>query len=105
MVSICYGGYSHNYGHPNCVIVLDICLRILLDHDDNPLTIQSKLPSWTKCAQVLFHQFRFWHWLFDDFEEFLNNFETLETLLVTEKAFIDENVERILNKMTLFMSS
>ena len=78
-----------NNEHPGCVIVLVIWLWVFIDQSYDCLMNQSELSSWTIRVQLPRFQCCFSHWFLNYFVDFLNSFESLDTLFVTQETLID----------------
>ena len=78
-------------------------LRVLLDQNYDCLVFQSKRTRSTKAVQIVETNSRLpWFFVYY-FVEFLNNFETMNALVVTQETLIGQNIESILNSVLLFL--
>ena len=59
----------------------------------------------TKFDQVFSHNCRLFRFFLNDFVKLLNYFETLNALLMAQKALIDQDIERIANTVLLFFTN
>ena len=62
-------------------------------------------PSRAQIKNIYLDFFDFCRFKFGYFVEFLNNFQGLEALLIAQKALVDQYIERIVNKVSLFFSN
>ena len=92
------------FGHPNCMVVFLICGRIVVDQCYNSLVIEGEISSWAKSFQVFYLHCCLTWYLVDYLVKFLNNFQSKDALLITKKPLIDQNIECIVNKVSLLFS-
>ena len=90
-------------GHPNYVIDCLILLGIFFDQNYGCVVLQCMGTDSTKICQI--HQLKtcFSRFSVDYSEELLDNFKTVNALLVTQETLIHKNIESILNSMLLFL--
>ena len=83
------------------MVILLIGGRIFEDQCYNRLVIEGEISSRTKSFQIFYLHCCLTRYFIDYFVKLLDNFQSVNALLITQKSLIDQNIECIVNEMLL----